>query len=88
MWHGFPVFLIGVTDMHRRFHVTSLSICCNEQTEDYEFIFRTLKQTMEKLFNIVYNPNILIADGAVAITNRFLNVFRPEYYVRIMYSHA
>jgi hypothetical protein len=40
--------------------------------------------TIEKLFNVVYNPNILIADGAGAITNGFQNVFRPEYFIRIM----
>ena len=41
LWHGFPVFLIGVTDMKRKFHPISLSICCNEETKDYEFIFKT-----------------------------------------------
>jgi hypothetical protein len=40
--------------------------------------------TIEKLFNAVYNPNILIADGAGAITNGFQNVFRPEFFIRIM----
>ena len=84
MWHGFPVFLIGVVDMKRKFHPTSLSICCNEEAKDNEFIFRTLKSVIEKLFTVIYNPNILIADGAAAITNGFVKVFDPPCLIRIM----
>ena len=84
MWHGFPVFSIGVTDMRRKFHPTSLSICCGEETSDYEFIFRVLKEIMNKLFNILYEPYILVADGAHAITNAFVNIFNNQNIIRIM----
>ena len=39
---------------------------------------------MEKLFCIVYNPNVPIADAAGAITNGFYNVVKPELFLRIM----
>ena len=84
MWHGFPVFLIGVTDMKRKFHPISLSICCNEETQDYEFIFRILKEAIEKYLSVFYDPNILVADGAHAITNGFSNVFKVTNFIRIM----
>jgi hypothetical protein len=84
MWHGFPVFLIGVTDMRRKFHPISLSICCGEETSDYEFIFCVLKEIILKLFGVIYEPHILVADGALAITNAFVNVFKNQSIVRIM----
>jgi hypothetical protein len=65
----------------RPYHAASIP---NDQTEDYEFIFRILKLTIQKLFNIAYNPNILVTDGAAPSTNSFQNVFRPEYFFRIM----
>ena len=39
---------------------------------------------MKKIFNIIYNPNILIDDGAAAITSGFVIVFKPTYLIPIM----
>ena len=39
---------------------------------------------MEKLFQVIYDPNILVADGASAITNGFKNVFRDSNFIRAM----
>jgi hypothetical protein len=36
------------------------------------------------LFGIVYEPHNLVADGALAITNAFVNVFKNQSIVRIM----
>ena len=77
-FHGFPVFLIGVNDMCRHFHATSLSVCSGETGEDYAFVFMSVKTMTDKLFfnNIsTYYPSILVADGAEAITNGFITVF-------------
>lgn len=45
-WHGFPVILIGVVDLDKKFHPTGLSICKSESTDDYKFIFESIKKTM------------------------------------------
>ena len=39
---------------------------------------------MENLFKVIYDPNILVADGASAITNGFKNVFRDSNFIRAM----
>ena len=77
-YQGFPVFLLGVNDMCRHFHATSLSIKSGETDEDYAFIFSSLKIITDKLFfNSIstYFPSILVADSAEAITNGFITVF-------------
>ena len=47
----------------------------NEQTNDFECVFKSVQLTVEKLYNINYCPIILVADTSGAITNGFINVF-------------
>jgi hypothetical protein len=89
-FQGFPAFLIGVNDMQRVFHSTSLSICSGEAADDFAFVFRSVnvmidKLMIDKLFFMsvpTYSPQILIADGAEGITNGFIAIF--VLYIRIM----
>ena len=46
--------------------------------------FQTLKLCTEKFFKVIYDPNILVADGASVITNGFKNVFRGSNFIRVM----
>jgi hypothetical protein len=84
-FQGFPVFLIGVNDMQRVFHSTSLSICSGETADDFAFVVHSVKVMIDKLFFMsvpTYSPQILIADGAEEITNGFIAIF--VLYIRIM----
>lgn len=47
----------------------------NERTEDFEFMFDSLKTTIADLFNGVFDPTVLICDAAKSIHNGFENVF-------------
>ena len=83
----FPVFLIGTTDKHRKFHPFTVNICRNETHAEYEYICRALKKTLADLFNHEYRPDILIADGADAITNGFKQAFEynsKSEFMRVM----
>ena len=73
MWHGFSVFLIGITDMRMKFHSTSLSICCSGNTSNNESISVVIKETMNKLFKLIDEPYILVPDGSHAII--FMSAF-------------
>ncbi|CAF1108888.1 unnamed protein product, partial [Brachionus calyciflorus] len=75
MWHNFPVFIIGTTDLNRSFHPFSVSICTNETGQDYEFVFSSVKKALNNIYNFEYKPSALIADGAEAITNSFISAF-------------
>ncbi|CAF1299183.1 unnamed protein product, partial [Rotaria magnacalcarata] len=75
IWQGFPVLIVGTTDLDRHFHLFGMAICSNETTQDFRFIFRALQEGMKKLNLEEIDPDSLIADGADAIRNAFQDVF-------------
>ena len=78
-WQGFPVLIVGTTDLDRKFHPISLSVCTEEKQKDFEFIFKTIRDVLFKLDDSnAYNPNVLIADGSDAIRNAFTRIFAPN----------
>lgn len=50
VWQGYPVLQIETTDMHRSFHKFGISVCTNERTADYEFMFAAVKKRCENDF--------------------------------------
>lgn len=72
IWQGYPVVQIGTTDAQRKFHPFGLAVCTHETTEDYKFVFRSLKMAIFEKFNADLNPNYLIAK---AIQNAFRATF-------------
>jgi hypothetical protein len=85
---GFPVILIGTTDRQKRFHPLGLSITYNEKGDDFAFGFNSIKESAAKINDFEYKPNILIADGAEAISNGFNDAF-PSFEKRVMcFAHV
>mgnify|MGYP002790673476 FL=1 len=41
-WQGFPILVCGTTDSNRKFHPFGITVCTNEKTEDFKFMFRSL----------------------------------------------
>ncbi|CAF3028112.1 unnamed protein product, partial [Rotaria sp. Silwood2] len=75
IWQGYPVLIVGTTDKQCAFHPFGIVLCINEETNDFEFMFKSVQLTVEKLYNFNYCPIILVADASEAITNGFINVF-------------
>lgn len=86
-WHGFPVLLVGTTDMHRKFHCFGVAVSTHERTVDYEFIFNSLKVTVRRLFDEEVKPEILICDAAHSIHNAFKNVFGEDKMIVMCWAH-
>ena len=87
IWIGLPIFLTGTTDTRKKFHPYTLSICTRETGDDFEFVFKSLKDALLKLYQYNYKPTSLIADGADAITNGFMAAFgykKVDDFVRVM----
>lgn len=57
-WQGYPMFVIGCTDMQRQFHPLILGLASNETHDDYAFMFRALKCGVEEIMRNYYE-NIL-----------------------------
>lgn len=87
LWQGYPIIQIGNTDMHRSFHPFGLGVCTTEQAADYRFIFESVKKGVKDVFNIDYQPKILIRDGAHSIQNGFVAAFGDQGVGLMCWSH-
>ena len=65
-----------------------MSVCTNEENEDFTFIFNTLKVSIQVLLNIIYNPTILMADAAACITIASTSVFGSNFTRLTCYCHV
>jgi len=59
----------------------------HENEEDYEYMFNALKRIVKEIHQIDFEPTILLADTAGAITNGFSNVFKLTHRV-FCWSHV
>lgn len=87
VWQGQPVLLVGTTDSDRHFHPLGISVCSNEQKEDFAFIFRSMKTSVQNLFGIEMQPKVLICDAASSIHNAYKDVFEDDNIV-MCWAHA
>lgn len=75
VWQGYPVIIVGTTDMTRQFHPFGMAVCTNEGHEDYAFIFNSLKMIVQQVCGFDYEPTVLIAGDSLQITTGFRNSF-------------
>ncbi|CAF1545409.1 unnamed protein product, partial [Rotaria sp. Silwood1] len=87
IWQGFPVLVIGTTDLKKVFHPFGLAICSNEQTKDFEFIFNSAQIGLKKINKNLLKPSALISDAADSIKNGFKNVYEGDYNQIMCWSH-
>ncbi|OXA42198.1 hypothetical protein Fcan01_23227 [Folsomia candida] len=75
VWENFPVLVLGTSDKNRNFHPISIAVSTGETEQDYGNIFRILASSC----GTKYEPKVLIADSAEAITNGFESVFGSNF---------
>lgn len=88
MWQGFPVLVVGTTDMNRKFHLIGLAVCRNEQEDDFKFLFESVKVSAHKLIGVRVAPTVLVSDAAPAIGNAFKNAFGEQVIIVMCWAHA
>ncbi|XP_077298239.1 uncharacterized protein LOC143919681 [Arctopsyche grandis] len=87
IWQGFPVLVIGTSDRNKKFHILAVAVCSNEQTADFEFVFRSLKETVKKIYDFEMRIKVLIADASYSIKNGFENTFGTDAVIRMCWTH-
>ena len=86
LWNGFPLILFGVVDIMQQFHPVAFLFTSHEDSTAFEFIFNSVKNALDSLFNFALDPSFCISDNADEIFNAAFSVF-PEC-VRInCYAH-
>ena len=90
IYQGFPVLLTGTTDIMKHFHPFGLAITSHETSEDFAFVFNSLKDVASKVLDgFIYCPKIVVADGAESITNGFSTAFSSFFERRVMcFAHV
>ena len=66
IWQGYPVLIIGVIDNNKSFHPIGLMVSNNEQNEDFEFVFSSIKS-----YEPDFKANFLVSDCADPVTDGF-----------------
>ena len=70
--------MVGTTDFNKHYHPIGIMISKTETQEDFAFMFKSIKQLVQAIFNIEYKPTILLADCADEITSGLKKKFELE----------
>jgi hypothetical protein len=49
VWQGFPVFIVGTTDLDRQFHSFGIAVCSNEKSKISHLFFVLFKMVSRNL---------------------------------------
>ena len=67
IWQGYPVLIVGTTYLDRHLHLFGLSVCTNEKTADFNFIFSSINIGLGKINESLSRPKVLVPNAAGAI---------------------
>ena len=87
-WNGYPLIVLGTLDRQKKFHPLLYACTSSETTQDYSFVFETLRNGIEVLLGEKFQPEILIADGADSIRNAFYGSFESAKKDIMCFAHV
>ena len=73
---GYPVIVLGMTDVNQKFILLAMSIVGDEKMETYFWVLDVLRKECEK-YGLIFNPKNLIADLAPQISQA-ISQFEPD----------
>ncbi len=74
--YNYPLIILGVTDITRKFHPICYMFTSHEQERDYDHFFESLLHEC-KFFDFKFEPS-LRAQGVVSVIKRKINIFRVK----------
>ena len=78
---GYPVLIIGVSDMDKVFHPLGLTLCKDEKSNDWEFIFRALKIGIERCGFKQLEKADLMAEAA----DLYQTAFKEFFFIKLIF---
>lgn len=87
-WINYPVLLCGTTDKNKSFHPFGLMLSRHQSEEDFEFMFKAIKEQAKNIYDYDFEPTVLLADSAMEITNGFLSTFKRLEKRIVCWAHA
>lgn len=87
MWQGFPAILASVSDEKRQVFPVAFAVSSGETADDYEMVLRAMKEGVETTSGEPFQPRVVVADAAEAITLAAERVF-PQALRRVCWFHV
>lgn len=78
VWQGFPIFVVGSTDLENKFHCFGLCIACSEDESVFSFIFQSVQNSVTQLFFASYTPGFLLSDQTPELQTAFMQTFEGK----------
>ena len=75
LWLGFPVLIVGISDINKVFHPLGIAFCKDKKSNDFAFIFTSLNIGIQRCNLDELESVNLLADAADSITNGFKLAF-------------
>ncbi|XP_043197811.1 uncharacterized protein LOC122368178 isoform X2 [Amphibalanus amphitrite] len=86
-WQGFPAIVASVSDADRHVTPVAFAVSSGETKDDYEMVLRAMKQAIEAVSGEPFEPRVIVADAAEAITLAVEAVF-PRALRRVCWFHV
>lgn len=87
IWQGYPVLMVGTSDMNRKFHPIGIAVCTAESGADFEFVFNAINKGVQRVFNVGMNPKYLICDAGKGIRKGFNDVYGSNNTIIMCWAH-
>lgn len=87
-WNDFPFMVLGRVDKAKKLHPLCLALTVHETAEDYQFVFKCLRESVAKHTEEILQPKVLIADGDKAIRKAFMAEFPRAELIVMCYVHV
>ena len=86
-WQGFPAIVAGVSDTDRQVTQVAFAVSSGETKDDYEVVLRAMKEGIQAVSGEAFEPRVVVADAAEAITLAAEAVF-PGVIRRVCWFHV
>lgn len=87
---NYPILVFGTTDQDsvHYFHLLGIMVSRYERAEDFEFGFKTIRDTIAISFEHLFEPEALMSDAAGAIKNGFKAVYGEDKLDLTCFAHV
>lgn len=72
---GFPVIVIGFSDLENTFHLSGLGLVSGKGAADYQFMFESLRNGVVEVTDDEMQPDAVVADSAASISKAVKDTF-------------
>eukprot|EP00644_Phytophthora_capsici_P000870 jgi/Phyca11/108898/e_gw1.16.660.1 len=86
---GYPLIVIGITDVARRFHLLCIFVTSQQQQEHFAKVFAALRWIYRKVVGTPLRVHFVMGDADMAQYNALASVFSDYKYIHLMcYYHV